>query len=154
MDNATVIWVIVAVVVLVAIVATVSFRSRSRSRVERKRTVAREIRERADNDRIEIQRREAEAATVDAAARTAQAEADVRAADAALLQTQARERSEHTRGERSDLNEQLRTADEIDPDVPNAAGRDDSFADDRGGRTTPDGLGRGSRRDGRDRQHG
>ena len=151
MDNATVIWIIVVAVVLVAIVATVLFRSQRRSRVDHKRTEAREIRLQADSDRIAIQRREAEVAKVDAAARMAQAEADLRATDAARLQTQARERSEDARGERSELNEKLRTADEIDPDVPNTTGRDDNFAGDRGGRTNPDGLGRAATRDGRDR---
>lgn len=141
MDNATVIWIIVVAVVLVAIVAAVLFRSQRRSRVDHKRTEAHEIRLQADSDRIAIQRREAETAKVDAAARMAQAEADLRATDAAQLQTQARERSEHARGERSELNEKLRTADEIDPDVPNTTGRDDNVAGDRGGRTNPDGLG-------------
>jgi len=149
-DNATVIWIIVVAVVLVAIVATVLFRSQRRSRVDHKRTEAREIRLQADSNRIAIQRREAEAAKVDAAARMAQAEADLRATDAARLQTQAQERSEHARGERTEFNEKLRTADEIDPDVPNTTGRD-NVAGDRGGRTNPDGPGRAATRDGRDR---
>jgi len=151
MNNATVIWIIALAVVLVAIVATVLFRTQRRSRVDHKRTEAREIRQQADSDRIAIQRREAEVAKVDAAARMAQAEADLQATDAALLQTQAQERSENARVERSELNEKLRTADEIDPDVPSTTGRDDNFAGDRGGRTNPDGFSRAATRDGRDR---
>ena len=71
-NNSTVIWIIVVAVVLVAIVATVLLRAQRRSRVDHKRTVAREIRLQADSDRIAIQRREAEAAKVDAAARMVQ----------------------------------------------------------------------------------
>jgi len=56
-DNATVIWIIVVAVVLVAIVATVLFRSQRRSRVDHKRTVAREIRLQADSDRPPIRGR-------------------------------------------------------------------------------------------------
>jgi hypothetical protein len=146
MDNTILIWIIVAAVVLVAIVATVVMRNR----VTTQRARARKIREQADNDRIELERREAEAAKMDAEARMAQAEADARTADAALLQKQAQERSEHARDSRSEVDAQLRTADRIDPDVPDPARRDDDLADGGGGRTSAEVPDRGSARDGSD----
>jgi len=51
------------------------------------------------------------------------------------------------RGERSELNEKLRTAGETDPEIPNTTVRDVNVAGDRGVRTNPDGLSRATTRD-------
>ena len=118
MDNGAVVWVVIALVVLALVIAVVMVRrSHGASRVEGQRDEARELRARAEADQVDLQRREAEAAKVDAQARMAQAEADARAADAAALQVQARERAEHADTSRAELDQQLRRADEIDPDV-------------------------------------
>jgi FtsZ-interacting cell division protein ZipA len=119
MDD-VVVWVIVAVVVL-AIIAVVIYlmnRSRTERALEAQRTEARDLRESAEADRLDVQRREAEAARLDAQARVAQAEADARAADAAQLQADAQQRAQHAGGARADVDERLRRADEIDPDMP------------------------------------
>jgi hypothetical protein len=132
----TVTWIIVALVVLALVVlaAVLLTRARRSRSVDRRREEAHELRQRAEADRIELQRREAEAARIDAEARAAQAEADARAADAAQLQAEARERAEHTSGSRAEVEERLRRAEEIDPDVTpdgrGAVGRDDRAADD------------------------
>lgn len=112
--------VIVALAVLVVIVVVVAIAARGRRarQVEGQRDKARELREQAGADRIEVQRREADAAKVDAQARMAQAEADAKAADAAALQAEAVQRGEHASGSREEVEERLRQADRIDPDVP------------------------------------
>src|SRR5215217_7393478 len=76
-------WIILALVLIAAVAAVVLFlRARKASGLQAQRDKARDLRERAEADRIEVQRREAEAAKIDAQARMAQAEADARAADA------------------------------------------------------------------------
>ena len=64
-----------------------------------------------------MQRREAEATRVDAQARTAQAQVDAKSADAAALQAEAVQRGEHASRSRAEVDERLREADRIDPDV-------------------------------------
>ena len=117
MDNSTVTWIVIALVLLavLVVVGAVLSRRRQAQQVEVQRKQARELREKAEVDRIEVQRREAEASRIDAQARLAQAEADARAADAAELQAKAREQAAHASGARSELDEQLRKADELDP---------------------------------------
>lgn len=118
MSKETVLWIVVALVVIAVIVAAAAIRSRKGHRVQVRREEASELRERAERDRLETQRREADAAKVDAQARLAQAEADSRAAEAASLQVQAQERVSHAEESRSELEQKLRRADEVDPDVP------------------------------------
>jgi FtsZ-interacting cell division protein ZipA len=118
MDNA-VLWIVVAVVVVALVVGLLMMRRSSGRRQEAKqREEAQRLRRDAEADRIDVQRREAEAARIDAEARLAQAEAQARAADAAQLQAQAQEHSQEVAGSRSEVEERLRRADEIDPDVP------------------------------------
>ena len=118
MDTGAVVWIVVALVVLALVVVAVMVRrSQGERRVEGQREKAREIREGAQVDRVEVQRREADAAKVDAQARLAQAESRERAADAAALQTEAQQRTVHADSSRADLDERLRQADDIDPDV-------------------------------------
>jgi hypothetical protein len=98
------------------VAAVVVGRSRRQQHSHRER--ARELRETAQADQITIQRRESEAAKVDAQARMAQAEADARAADAARLQAQAPDQARQVSESRSEIDAQLRRADEIGPDQP------------------------------------
>jgi beta-lactamase regulating signal transducer with metallopeptidase domain len=75
MDNSTVTWIVIALVLLAVliVVGAVLSRRRQAQQVEVQRTQARELREKAEVDRIEVQRREAEASRIDAQARLAQA---------------------------------------------------------------------------------
>ena len=120
MDDTTVTWIIVAVVVLALIVAAVLLfgRASEARRLESQRAKAHELRERAEADQVELQRREAEASRIDAEARLAQAEADARSADAARMQAEARERAQSLETSRAEVAKGLRKADEVDPDLP------------------------------------
>jgi len=118
MNSTTLTWIIVAIVVLAAVMVAAVVVGRSRRQEHSHRERARELRETAQADQIGVQRREAEAAKVDAQARMAQAEADARAADAAQLQAQARDQARQASESRSEVDAQLRRADEIDPDQP------------------------------------
>jgi predicted membrane-bound mannosyltransferase len=121
-------WIVVAIVAVVVIAAVIAAVVLGRGRrTEARRREAEEIRERARSADVTVQRREAEAAEVQAKARAAQGEADARAAQAAQLQADAQQRAEHARSSRGELDQQLRHADEVDPDVSTdgeAVGRD------------------------------
>ena len=110
-------WIVLVVVVVLILLGIWLVRSRAAGAEDRRRAEAQRIREQAEADRIELQRREAEAARVDAQARLAQAEAQTRAAEAARLQSEAHARSEGLTDERAAVDERLRRADELDPDV-------------------------------------
>jgi FtsZ-interacting cell division protein ZipA len=116
MDDA-VLWIVVAVVVVALIGLLLWRRTTGERQVARQREQAQRLRSDAEAERIVVERREAEAARIDAQARLAQAEAQARAADAAQLQAQAREHAQQAAGSRSEVQERLRRADEIDPDM-------------------------------------
>lgn len=118
MDRTTLVWIVVgaAVLVLLVVLALALRGRRGRVHDERREEAAR-LRQEADSERLELQRREAEAARVDAEARMAQAEADARAAEAARLQADAQEHAARVDSHRTEVEERLRRADEIDPDV-------------------------------------
>lgn len=119
MDDSTLTWIVVAAaVVLLLILLFVVLRGRRGKVEEARRAEAAELRQKAEADRLEVHRREAEAAKVDAEARMAQAEADARAADAARLQAEAHERTTQVTGDRAEVDDRLRRADALDPDVP------------------------------------
>lgn len=131
-DNA-VIWIIVGVVVLALLVVLAVALSRRQGRVqlERRQNEARELREKAAQDQIDVRHREAEAARVDAEARLAHADAEARAADAQAKEADARRRVEEVGEARAEAEADLRRADEIDPDVPeDGSTRDASTVDD------------------------
>ena len=117
MDDQTVLWIVIGVVVVLAIVGIALWWSRSGRRDDLRRREAERLREKAAAERIELQRREAEAARIDAEARMAQAEADARAAEAAGLQAEARSRADDLEAPRSRVEDRLRRADHLDPDV-------------------------------------
>jgi hypothetical protein len=112
-------WIVVAIIVVVVIVLVAAAIMTSRRRkVESRREEAQDLRERASSQHATVQRREAEAAEADARARAAQAEADATAARAQQMQLDAQQRAEHARASRGELDDQLRQADDIDPDTP------------------------------------
>lgn len=118
MDTSTIVWIVVGVLVLLALVA-VAVKLGGRKKLDRQRAKAGEIRHQADSEESTVRRHEAEAAEQDALARQARAEADLKAAEAEKLQIQAEERAEQASGKRTEHQDRLRVADEVDPDVPN-----------------------------------
>jgi uncharacterized protein HemX len=108
MSTAAVVWIIVAVVVI-AIIVVVAYFGR-KSRLEANRTRAQEIRQKAKDDEFGAREREAKAASAEAAAKQAEV-------DAERLRREAAERIEDAQTVRAQSNEQVRKADEIDPDV-------------------------------------
>jgi len=109
------IWVIVAIIVI-AVIAAVVAASTKRKR-EQNRTRAAELREQAAAQATGVQQREAHARETEARAAQARAEADRKQAEAERLEAEARDRHETAAGYRDQHAENLRQADELDPDV-------------------------------------
>ena len=112
--DSTVVWIIVAILVALALVALLVWLSRRRAPTQKTKQ-ADSLRQDAQEREVEVRRRQAEAAEVDARARQAQAEADAKAAQAEQLAATAQEREAAATTSREDLDDQYRTADEIDP---------------------------------------
>ena len=110
-----VVWVIVAIVVIAVIAAIVA--ASSKKKQERNRTRAGELREQAAAQAAGLQQREAHAKETEARAAEARAEADRKQAEAERLQAEARDRKQTAEGYREQHAENLRQADELDPDV-------------------------------------
>lgn len=110
-----VVWVIVAIVVIAVIAAIVA--ASSKKKQERNRTRAGELREQAAAQAAGLQQREAHAKETEARAAEARAEADRKQAEAERLQAEARDRKQTADGYREQHAENLRQADELDPDV-------------------------------------
>lgn len=132
MDSGQLVWIIIAIIVVLAIIALVVFLGRKR-KIEAGRQKAAEIREQAREDEIAARDREAKAARAEADAQRADVEAQ-------RLRERARAQQEEAEGVRASTQENLRKADELDPDVvsgsrdkpmqPDAAGdsnRDESM---------------------------
>jgi len=83
---------------------------------ENRREQAGELRERAERDESSVRKRESAAAETDAEARRARAEADSKRAEAERLEAEARDRGHEAAASRDDQHDQLRQADELDPD--------------------------------------
>jgi hypothetical protein len=109
------IWVIVAII-LIAVIAAVVAASTKRKRAKN-RTRAGELREQAAAQATGLQQREAHARETEARAAQARAEADRKQAEADRLEAEARDRHETAAGYRGQHVENLRRADELDPDV-------------------------------------
>lgn len=127
MDTSTIIWIVVAVLVVLALIA-VAVRLSGRRKLDRQRTKADEIRQEAASEEATVRRHEAEAAEQDALARQARAESDRKAAEAEKLQLAAEERGEQASAKRTEHADRLRSADEVDPDVPDH-GVGDTYSD-------------------------
>jgi hypothetical protein len=113
------VWVVVALVVIALIVVIAVMANRKKQ--ERNRAEAAELREKAVQDAADVQRREGLARETEAQAAAARAEADRKAAEAERLAAEAQERSHAADRRREEHQEQLRQADELDPDVRHAA---------------------------------
>lgn len=137
MSTTAVVWTIVVIVVVLAL-ALVAFRMSARMKGDRRRTEADDIRQRAASDESNVRKHEAEAAEQEALARQARAEADRKAAAADKLAIDAQESGEQASHRRAEQRDQLRAADDVDPDVPDG-GRGDGLSDDGAGVDAADG---------------
>jgi hypothetical protein len=89
--------------------------------LEKQRTQAQSIRQQAsEHSATTVRRQEAEAAEMEATARKARAEADVRAAQAERLEAEAYERDRTATQSREEVDERFHHADSIDPDTESA----------------------------------
>lgn len=109
-------WIIVAVVVVIVVLAAVIAVSRKKHQ-ERNRTRAAELRDQAAGEASGVAQREAHARETEARAAAARAEADRSQAEAERLQAEAQDRKQSAEGYREQHAENLRQADELDPDV-------------------------------------
>jgi len=109
------IWVIVAIIVIAVIAAVVA--ASTKRKQERNRTRAGELREQAAAQATGLQQREAHARETEARAAEARAEAERKQAEAERLAAEAHDRHETAAGYRDQHAENLRRADELDPDV-------------------------------------
>lgn len=109
------IWVIVAIIVIAVIAAVVA--ASTKRKKQQNRTRAGELREQAAAQATGLQQREAHARETEARAAEARAEAERKQAEAERLEAEARDRHETAAGYRDQHVENLRRADELDPDV-------------------------------------
>lgn len=109
MDSGQLIGIIIGVVVVLAIAAVAILFSRRR-KVAEDRNKAVEMREQARADELGAKEREAKAARAEADAKQAEVEAE-------RLREEARNRQVEAENVRAGAQEQLRKADELDPDV-------------------------------------
>ena len=109
------IWVIVAIIVIAVIAAVIA--ASTKRKQEQNRTRAGELREQAAAQATGLQQREAHARETEARAAEARAEAERKQAEADRLEAEARDRHETAAGYRDQHEENLRRADELDPDV-------------------------------------
>lgn len=138
MDSGQLVGIIVGVVVVLAIVAGAMYFSRKR-KTDADRNRAAEMREKAEADQLAAREHEAKAARAEADAKAAEVEAE-------RLRMQARGTQQEAETVRAGAEEQLRRADEVDPDVVVTEGGDTRHPDaapqeelrrDRGGRERP-----------------
>jgi FtsZ-interacting cell division protein ZipA len=101
----------VALMVIVILFAWVMINNRKRHR----QIEADKIRERAKEETLQVNRREALAEETAAKARAVRAEAEVKAAQASGLQQQATSHRNEAMTARAELNQQFERADEMDP---------------------------------------
>jgi len=87
-DSNSVVWIVIAVVAVIVVIAVVALLARVRN--NRRHAQAEQMREEIDQKTQHVERRDAIAAETAARARAAQAEAEVKAAEAARLQGTAR----------------------------------------------------------------
>jgi flagellar biosynthesis/type III secretory pathway M-ring protein FliF/YscJ len=126
MDAGQITWLIVAIVVFILLLVLVLtfVRRRSEGRKEHLRAQAAQMRSKAAEDELEVREREARSLE-------AKAKAERAAVDAARLRKEAEEASGAAQESRHRIDEQLRKADELDPDRHREAGREAHDDDDR-----------------------
>ncbi len=108
---------ILAIVVIAAIAAAlaVAARQRKSKKAEQQAEQADSMRHEAGKRSTVVRQQESKAAEVDAQARAAQAEAEAKAAKAERLTETAKRQKAQASEQRSSVNEELRTADDVDP---------------------------------------
>ena len=116
MDTSTIVWIVVAAVVVLALLAVIAM-AMKKKRDEHNRGRANELREPAAAHSTGVQLRVAAARHPDAAARRAQAEADQKAAEAERLAAQASDKQSTAATYRQERDDNLRQADDLDPDA-------------------------------------
>lgn len=139
MDTSTIIWIIVGIVIVIAIIVIIAVLMTSRRRreahVESERRKAAELREDANQTDLARREREAEAARATAAAKQAEADAKQAQLESDRLARESASHQADAQQLRSDVDERLQKADEVDPDVHTDEGRhtasDDTVRDDR-----------------------
>jgi FtsZ-interacting cell division protein ZipA len=142
MDAGQITWLIIAIVVFVLLIVLVLtlVRRRSEGRKEHLRARAAELRSEAKQDELEV--REREARSLEAKAKAERAEVE-----AAKLRRQAEEASGVAQEGRHKIDEQLRKADELDPDKHGSSradrAEDDGHDDPRRGEPVRDDLANG-----------
>ncbi len=118
--TSTTVMIIAAVVAVVLVVAVIAV-AMSRKHTEKRRQQAGELRERITAQSTAIERREAEARATEAEAARARAEADRKVAEAERLEADAVDQHTAAAAHREEHQENLRRADELDPDVDHEA---------------------------------
>jgi len=113
-DSNSAVWIVIAVVAAIVVIALVAFLARS-ARNKRRHAQAEEMRQEIGHKTEYVEKREAIAAETAARARAAQAEAEVKAAEAARLQGTARTHLESASTSREELDAHRERADALDP---------------------------------------
>lgn len=132
MTTSNTVWLVVAAVVAVLLLATLIVVARRMSN-RRRHLRAEGIREQARVETDRVGRREALAQETSAKARAAQAEADVKAAEAARLQERAAAHQSDAATSREELDARWKHADSIDPKAKSKTRQDaDRLADGSG----------------------
>jgi FtsZ-interacting cell division protein ZipA len=115
MDGNSWLWLVLGIIVIALLVAAAFVGTRKQKSMRIKK--ADSIRNDAAADETLLAQRESKAAELDAHARAAQAEADAKAAEAERLAATAQRQQAEVADDRTDLDDRLRRADEVDPRV-------------------------------------
>ena len=117
MTTSTIVLIVVVAVVAILLIATIAWVARKK-RNQHRHVEADKIRESAKEETLRVKQREALADETAAKSRAAQAEADVKAAQASGLQQQAAAHRSEAATSRDHLNEQWDRAEKLDPPTP------------------------------------
>ena len=117
MTTTSIVLIVVVAVVAILLIATIAWVARNK-RNQHRHVEADKIRDQAKDETLQVKQREALADETAAKSRAAQAEADVKAAQASGLQQQAAAHRSEAAASREQLNEQLVRADTMDPASP------------------------------------
>jgi FtsZ-interacting cell division protein ZipA len=114
MTTTSIVLIVVVAVVAILLIATIAWVARNK-RNQHRHVEADKIRDQAKDETLQVKQREALADETAAKSRAAQAEADVKAAQASGLQQQAAAHRSEAATSRDQLNEQWERADKMDP---------------------------------------
>jgi hypothetical protein len=114
MTTSSIVLIVVIVVAAIMLIAAIAWVARNK-RNQHRHVEAGKIREAAKDETLQVKQREALADETAAKARAAQAEADVKAAQASGLEQQAAVHRGEAATSRDDLNQEFERADKMDP---------------------------------------